>query len=380
MGLLAVMLVGLVAIGGRAAAQSEVVGHLYVNDNTATTNTIAAFDRHADGSLTPLPGSPFPTGGAGTGAILGSQGALQMTDDGAFLLAVDAGSSQISVLRIADDGSLMQIEGATVDSGGTTPVSVAVHGDLVYVANAGDGTQGASYAGFRLSADGILSPIMGATVSLSATAAPGDILFNYVGSVLIGVQVGPDAGPSAIDSFLVAEDGTLSEVTGSPFTPQAIGPFGSVFSPTDAGRLYVTNAHAGPNHGSVSAYDVDSDGVLTPVAGSPFVTRQSGTCWIAISPDGKHLFAVNTGTSSISRFDVGEDGGLTLLGNTTLNDASGLRPFDARLDADGTHLYVVDAGLAAVSVFEVDGGELTELSASPVDLPMGATPFGLVVT
>ncbi len=375
----ALVLAGLVSFGRGAAAQSEVVGHIYVNDNAATTNTIASFDRHADGSFTPTPGSPFATGGAGTGAIIGSQGALQITDDGRFLLAVDAGSNQISVLSVAEDGALTAIDGGTVDSGGKTPVSIAVHEDLVYVANTGDGTDGASYAGFRLSDEGILSPIDGSTMPLSATAAPGDILFNDDGTVLIGVQVGPDAGPSAIDSFLVAEDGTLTKATGSPFTPQAIGPFGSVFSPTEPRRLYVTNAHAGPNHGSVSAYDVDTDGALAPVAGSPFVTRQSGTCWIAIAPDGKHVFAVNTGNSSISRFEVLADGGLKLLGNIALNDATGLRPFDARLDSEGTHLYVVDAGLAAISVFEVEGGDLTEVSASPIELPMGATPFGIVV-
>ena len=52
-------------------------GHVYVNDNTKGTNTIGAFDRHADGSLTPVPGSPFVAGGAGTGSGLASQGALQ---------------------------------------------------------------------------------------------------------------------------------------------------------------------------------------------------------------------------------------------------------------------------------------------------------------
>jgi hypothetical protein len=41
---------------------------------------------------------------------------------------------------------------------------------------------------------------------------------------------------------------------------------------------------------------------------------------------------------------------------------------------------MVDAGLSAVSVFAVDGGNWTELSASPVALPTGATPFGIVVT
>src|SRR4051794_41434955 len=50
---------------GAVAAASPVVGHVYVNANTSGHNTIAGFDRHADGSLTPLAGSPFEAGGAG---------------------------------------------------------------------------------------------------------------------------------------------------------------------------------------------------------------------------------------------------------------------------------------------------------------------------
>src|SRR5262245_11866458 len=66
-----------VAAGGSSAfaSSSPVVGHVYVNDNTAGTNTIGAFDRHADGTLTPAAGSPFAAGGAGTGSTIGSQGA-----------------------------------------------------------------------------------------------------------------------------------------------------------------------------------------------------------------------------------------------------------------------------------------------------------------
>ena len=90
----------LAAATAGAAPGSKVVGHLYVNDNTAGVNTIAGFDRHADGSLTAIPGSPFAAGGAGTGHGIGSQGALQLTRDGKHLLAVDAGSNEISVLRI----------------------------------------------------------------------------------------------------------------------------------------------------------------------------------------------------------------------------------------------------------------------------------------
>src|SRR5438105_5992996 len=118
-----------------ASAASGVVGQLYVNDNTAGVNTVAGFDRHADGTLTALPGSPFAAGGAGTGHGIGSQGALQLSADGRYLLAVDAGSNQVSVLRVKPDGGLTAAEGSPVSSGGNEPVSIAVHGGLVYVAN-----------------------------------------------------------------------------------------------------------------------------------------------------------------------------------------------------------------------------------------------------
>jgi hypothetical protein len=68
--------------GASTTGASPVVGHVYVDDNTAGTNTIGAFDRHADGTLTPQPGSPFPADGAGTGAGLAEQGAIQITPDG----------------------------------------------------------------------------------------------------------------------------------------------------------------------------------------------------------------------------------------------------------------------------------------------------------
>ena len=62
-----------------------------------------------------------------------------------------------------------------------------------------------------------------------------------------------------------------------------------------------------------------------------------------------------------------------------MKSATGLRPFDAQLDPSGKFLYVTDAGQAKVSVFAVDGGNLTELVASPGLIPGGAAPFGIVV-
>src|SRR5579862_5494426 len=157
LGLAAAAAIAVPASASASTGASPVVGHVYVNDNTKGTNTIGAFDRHADGSLTPAVGSPFAAGGAGTGAGLASQGAIQITPGGRFLIAVDAGSNQISVLRIHFDGSLSLVPGGVVSSGGLLPDSIAVHGNLVYVANSGSG--GSNYTGFRLGFNGRLFPI-----------------------------------------------------------------------------------------------------------------------------------------------------------------------------------------------------------------------------
>jgi DNA-binding beta-propeller fold protein YncE len=369
-------LVTFAAVSGQAASahavSSAVVGHVYVNDNTATTNTVAAFDRHADGSLTPVPGSPFPTGGAGNGKGTGSQGALQETDNGRYLLAVDAGSNQISVLRVQPDGTLAQAPGGTVSSEGNQPVSIAVHRHLVYVANSGAG--GSNYAGFFFWR-GRLFPLPGSTVSLPDSAQPGDVLFNSTGTLLAGTRV----GSSQIDSFAVGWNGLLTAASGSPFAAQGIGPFGSEFRPTNPTQLFVSNAHGGPGNGSVSAFHVGEDGTLTSIGASPFADQQTAPCWVEISRDGRFLFAVNTAVPSISRYTIAQDGALTLLGSTPFKDGSGLGPFDARLSPDGTTLWVVDDGANAVSAFRVDGGNLTELPSSPTSLPAGGKPFGIVV-
>jgi 6-phosphogluconolactonase (cycloisomerase 2 family) len=352
---------------------SNVVGHLYVNDNTAHANTVAVYARHADGTLTPLPGSPVHTGGAGTGAALGSQGALQQTRDGRFLLAVDPGSNQVSVLRVSRDGGLAPVAGGTVGSGGTEPVSVTVSGGLVYVANAGAG--GSDYTGFTLSASGHLTPLPGSTVALPDAAQPGDVLLNATDTRLVGTRV----GTSQIDSFTVDRGGRLHVAPGSPYAAQGPGPFGSEFSPTAPGQLFVSNAHGGANAGTVSAFDVGRDGSLSSIGDSPFADHQTAPCWVEISRDGRRLFAVNTAVPSISSYAISRDGTLHLLGSTPFpGSASGLGPQDARLTPDGSTLWVVDTKGVALSGFRIRGGQVTPLPGAPTPLPTGSAPFGIV--
>lgn len=370
---LAPIAVAATVAAGTASAASTVVGHVYVNDNTAGVNTIAAFDRHADGTLTPLDGSPFAAGGAGTGAGIGSQGALQISSDGNYLLAVDAGSNQISVLRIGSDGGLKPVGGGPVSSNGVEPVSIAVHDDLVYVANAGNG--GSNYTGFTLNPGGHLRPLADSTVPLPDGSQPGDVLFNGDGTRVVGVRV----GTSVIDSFTVGGDGRLTAAPGSPFAAQGPGPFGSEFRPTDPTELYVSNAHGGAGNGTVSAFSDASDGTLSSIGSSPVADNQTAPCWVEISHDGQFLFAINTASNSVSRYTIGSDGSLALIGSTPLATAHAGAE-DARLGPGGQTLWVVDTGAASISAFGVNGGSLTELTSSPTALPAGSAPFGIVVT
>ena len=357
------------------AGFSPVVGHVYVNDNTAGTNTIGAFNRHADGSLTPQARSPFLAGGAGTGAGLADQGAIQITPDGRFLIAVDAGSNQISVLQIHFDGSLSLVRGGVVSSGGLLPDSVAIHGNLVYVANSGSG--GSNYTGFRLGFNGRLVRIPGSTVTLAANAAPADVLFNGTGTKLVGTEV----GTSLIDSFTVGPDGRLTAAPDSPIPAQGLGPFGSEFRPTNPDQLFVSNAHnVGAGTGTISSYTDSPNGTLTPVAGSPFPDQQTAPCWVEITHDGQFLFTVNTGSGEISRYQIAPNGALTLLGSTPVGQTGGVGAVDARLSPDGRFLYVDESRIGKVGAFAVNGGNLTELGASPFALPTGATPAGIVVS
>jgi hypothetical protein len=359
--------------GNPPTSVSPVVGHVYLDDNTVGANTIGAFYRHADGSLSPMPGSPFPAGGAGTGSGLASQGALQLSSDGRYLLAVDAGSNQVSVLRVGWDGSLQLVPGGVISSGGPTPVSIAVHGDLVYVANSG--AVGPNFTGFTLSPWGQLQPLAGSTVPLANGSQPDDVLFNSIGRALVGNLT----GTSQIESFAVGWNGLLTAAPGSPLTAQGLGPFGSEFRPTNPFQLFVSNAHNGTGLGTVSAFNVAWDGALSSITGSPFADGQTAPCWVEITHDGQFLFTVNTASGNISRYWIAPNGILTLLGSTPVNATGGVGAVDARLSPDGRTLYVDESRIGAVGAFAVKGGNLTELPGSPISLPAGATPAGIVV-
>ena len=177
----------------------------------------------------------YAIGGFGTGEGLASQGSLQRSSDGRYLLAVDAGSNQISVLRIKSDGSLKRVGRRLVSSSGVNPVSIAVRGHLVNVANAGTATSsgGTNYTGFTLNPGSHLRPLAGSTVGLPDASQPGDVLLSPDGRKLVGTRV----ATAVIDSFTVQRDRRLTAAPGSPFAAQGLGPSAASSAPQRGAAL-----------------------------------------------------------------------------------------------------------------------------------------------
>ena len=146
-------------------------------------------DREPDTGLpkpwngTLLPAGVFSTGGNGTGSTLGDQGALALSQDGRWLLAVDAGSNQISVLKVTHQGLELT---DVVGSNGTVPISITIHGSLVYVLDNATSDNPGNIAGYYLGDPGQLWSIPGSIQPLSGNVtSSAQISFNPQGTVLV---------------------------------------------------------------------------------------------------------------------------------------------------------------------------------------------------
>jgi DNA-binding beta-propeller fold protein YncE len=189
---------------------------VFVQTDNPSGNQVVAYHRASDGTLSPA--GTYATGGLGgvlAGSVvdhLASQGSLSYDPGHGLLYAVNAGSDTISVFAVNGDRlTLRQV----LSSGGSFPVSVAVHGDLVYVLNA---LAGGRLAGYRVLGGGLV-PIPGSgrplglnpSASPQFTNTPGQVAFTPGGSQLI---VTTKANGNDIDVFGVRFGGPLAAAPG----------------------------------------------------------------------------------------------------------------------------------------------------------------------
>lgn len=344
----------------------DVVGAVYTMTNAAGPNSVVTYNRLADGTLQPA--ATTLTGGRGTGAGLGSQGAVVLDNSGRWLFVVNAGSDDISVFRVKADASELEFTG-TFPSGGHMPISVTVNGRTVYALNAGTPN---NITGFRVGRGGQLTPIPGSTRSLSAPATgPAQVEFSPDGELLVVTE----KNTNLIDVFPV-EDG----VPATPVFARSHGatPFGFEFG--KGNQLFVSEAFGGGlNSSALSSYATDDEGSLTLVTGSA-PTHQTAACWVALSKGAQFAYTTNTDSSSITGFKIAPSGELTILtaNGRTGETRPGSAPIDAAFSDDGRFLYVLasvgTSSRAGVSGFAVaNNGSLNPI----VDVGAPATAVGL---
>jgi 6-phosphogluconolactonase (cycloisomerase 2 family) len=352
--------IALGTVGTTHARTPEATGAVYTATNAATGNEILQFDRTSDGGLTFV--NAFSTGGNGTGNGLGNQGGLAMTADGKFLLAVNAGSNDLSVLETTDGGLTLRDREPT---GGLRPVSVTVNGRLVYVLNAGGAAGGSdSVVGFRLSRDGHLAMIGGSARGLSAAStAPAEVELSADGASLVVTE----KATSRVDIFAVDDTGVLG--ASASYVSSGTTPFGFAFGKHD--QFFVSEAFGGAaNASAVSSYQVTGAATLALVSAS-VPTTQTAACWVAVSGDGRFLYTTNAGSGTVSGYSIRPDGTISLLEATGVSGVTGAGVTDVTLTGNGRYLYALRSGAGAIAAFRVEENG-TLMSLGSTGLPPGA--------
>jgi 6-phosphogluconolactonase (cycloisomerase 2 family) len=363
---LVVFLVTLLASAQAAYAHDRHRGHqvdelVFVQTNELDGNKIVVFERQDDGSLERE--DTYATGGRGgaaaPGAVsdrLASQGSLVYDEGQRLLFAVNAGSDSVSVFRVR--GKRLKL--TDVDpSGGDFPASVAVHGDLVYVLNAGhDGR----VQGFRIHGNHLHSlPGSSRSLGLANTdppnflTSPGQVGFTPDGRKLI---VTTKASKSTIEVFDVGRNGRLS--SSSVSNPSAT-PVPFAFTFDSSGRLVSGEAGAS----SVTTYTIQADGHLTNPQSQ--TDGQVALCWIVRVGD--FYYVSNTGSNNLSGYRIESSGRPSLVTPTGIVATTPAGPID--MAVSGRFLYAQTGTAGTVEEFRVESNGLLTRLGSVTGLPPG---------
>jgi 6-phosphogluconolactonase len=343
---------GVFAGPAAANAMAHGDGALFTQTNDPAGNVVQKFDRGRDGSLTPA--GTFPTGGVGLAALGGRQGAVELSDDGDTVYAVNAGSNTVTAFRVNDDRRRPGLElVGTVPSGGEAPASVDERRGKVYVLNSG-GT--ANVTAFDADRRGALRRIWGGTRALPGALGAAQVSVTPDGRRLVVSE----RESNRLETLALDRHGR----PGAPVVTASSGttPFG--FAIDRRGNAIVSEA--GTN--SVSSYRIGFGGALNPITAA-LAVGQGGVCWVAVSPDGRFAYTGNA-SGSISGFDVGRSGSLTALDADGVTAPLQPSPRDLDFSRDGRYLYAVSPG-STTTGGQVTGyrvgrdGSLTQITSAP---------------
>jgi 6-phosphogluconolactonase len=357
--ILPVLLLCLMACGGNnSALTSGGAGLLFVTAQSNTTVSAFTVDL-SNGSLSANGNS------VGTGAV---PSAIVVTPTTGVVFVANSGSNSISSYTVNGDGSLTAAS-ATAPTG-TTPMGLAIDpaGKFLFVAN----QKSSSISVFSINGTTLTavpgSPFTTIPVGLSypngtlpaAVAVSNSGNFLYVANQLANF----------VEAFSISSTGALAPL-GVPFYNVGISPSG-LGIPPNGGFLYVMNAGANSNNVSVfgicdnvvtSCPNPSSpDGTLTEVTGSPFPAGL-GPVAITFDPNFNFAYVLDEGSSTVSQYSYGAGSGvLTPLSPATIS--TGLTPVSIalRVGTTGTNIgntttnptdwvYVANLGASTISIY-----------------------------
>lgn len=340
-------------------------GVVYVTN--AVSGDVSSLAIGPRAALTPL-GKPVSTGGKFPRAIA-------LTPNGATAYVVNSDSDTLSVFRVGARGAL-QPDPRIVKTGDEPwGATVSPNGRTLYVTNTGDKTISA----YRIGPDGTLSDL---GVFRTTSDFPKQIVLSPDGRFLYlsyaDVDETADSPPRVITRFAVRFDGTLGPAQDVAKVGQAN--FGIAISP-DGGFVYVTSLVTQ----SVWGFRRGADGSLTPVPGSPFAAP-NGPVGLKVTPDGQHLYVasndpdVDSPPGGLLGFTILADGSLRPTADSPVHTPDHAEVAAVAITPDGRDVFAAIRDTNQVAAFEIgSGGALKEATGSPF-LTGGERPLSQSIT
>lgn len=249
---------------------------------------IGGFDLGADGSLAPVPGSPFVAAEPGRGGLWG----IAFTPDGSRAVTGYFFTGGVQAYRVPASG-IFELAGATPTSS-ATGVAITPDGRFAFATTREFMSMPAEgVRRFSIGADGSLTslgppaPLSGDSYDLAITP---DARFLFAG---VGNQ---------IERFSIGADGSLTPLGSAP----ALGVSHLGASPD--GRFLFAEVVGG-----IASYAIGADGSLAQV-GAPAPTAEPSIRIFAVAPDGRHLYFPDRNEDLIETVAIAPDGTPSLVG------------------------------------------------------------------
>lgn len=312
---LSALLIGaLLAMAGSAAGAAR----LYVPSYGGSPESIGGFERTANGSLTPVAGSPFAAYSSPS-VVAGILG-FAFTPDGGRAATSYLFKGGVQGESIASNGTLAPA-GSPVTSASATGLAITPDGRFAYTSTRTfGGVTAEGIRGYSIGADGSLSAL---PVTASTTEYQ-DIAITHDGRFLYSIVSGQVA------RFAIGANGTLTPLG----TTAVVGATQLVVSPD--GRLLLVGIGGAAD--GVASYSIAVDGSLT-LNGKPALTGDVSMDYFAVAPDGRHVYMPDSNVDAIVTAAIDSDGAPTVIGATPV-----MNPEAVAASPDGRFLYIHRGG------------------------------------